>query len=59
MKLFSHYRGPSMINEFLDPHGEGVDHVAHDCGGRPWEQRMSWVEERRFQMVQGGSWQAI
>ena len=32
--------GPSLYEDFLEQHGEGVHHVAVDCNGLPWEARL-------------------
>jgi methylmalonyl-CoA/ethylmalonyl-CoA epimerase len=48
--------GPSIFEEFLETHGEGIHHVAYDCNGVPWGERMQGFEERGFVCVQGGSW---
>lgn len=49
--------GPTIFNEFLDKHGEGIHHVAYDCHGIPWEERMAGFKERGFELAQSGSWQ--
>src|SRR6185312_15275503 len=38
--------GPSIFQEFLDTHGEGIQHIAFDCEERPWEQRAGEFERR-------------
>ena len=46
--------GPSIFQEFLDAHGEGIQHVAFDCEEKPWEQRAAEFERRGFPLVQSG-----
>lgn len=47
-------RGPTIFQEYLDEHGEGIHHVAFDCGGRSWEERLASFAERGFAPVQSG-----
>ncbi|KAH8698583.1 Glyoxalase/Bleomycin resistance protein/Dioxygenase superfamily-domain-containing protein [Talaromyces proteolyticus] len=49
--------GPNIFDEFLDKHGEGVHHIAFDCNGIPWEERVAGFKERGFQVAQSGSWE--
>lgn len=49
--------GPTIFGEFLDKHGEGIHHVAYDCHGIPWEERMAAFKDRGFELAQSGSWQ--
>lgn len=46
--------GPSIFQEYLDRHGEGIQHIAFDAGELPWEQRLDAFAERGFPMVQSG-----
>jgi hypothetical protein len=46
--------GPSIFQEFLDAHGEGIQHVAFDCEEKPWEQRAAEFERRGFPQIQSG-----
>lgn len=46
--------GPSIFQEFLDKHGEGIQHIAFDCDEQPWEQRIAHFTERGFPLVQSG-----
>lgn len=48
--------GPTIFAEFLEGHGEGIHHMAFDCSGMPWEQRMAEFEARGFECVQSGRW---
>ncbi|CRG90715.1 hypothetical protein PISL3812_07760 [Talaromyces islandicus] len=49
--------GPTIFDEFLDKHGEGIHHVAYDCRGIPWEDRLAGFKQRGFELAQSGSWQ--
>ncbi|WP_198542281.1 VOC family protein [Mycolicibacterium peregrinum] len=46
--------GPSIFQEFLDTHGEGIQHVAFDCGEKPWDQRLGEFTGRGFELTQSG-----
>ncbi|KAA9160536.1 VOC family protein [Amycolatopsis acidicola] len=46
--------GPSIFQEYLDRHGEGIQHIAFDAGERPWKQRIDTFTGRGFPMVQSG-----
>ena len=46
--------GPSIFQEFLDAHGEGIQHVAFDCGEKPWGDRGEEFRRRGFPLVQSG-----
>lgn len=46
--------GPTIIREFLDAHGEGVHHIAFDCGGSPWAGRAEEFSRRGFPCSQAG-----
>jgi methylmalonyl-CoA/ethylmalonyl-CoA epimerase len=46
--------GPSIFQEFLDDHGEGIQHVAFDCGEKPWQERVDEFGGRGFPLVQSG-----
>ena len=48
--------GRTVIQDFLDEHGEGVHHLAFDCNGAPWERRIAMFEERGFPVTQSGRW---
>jgi glyoxalase/bleomycin resistance protein/dioxygenase superfamily protein len=47
--------GPSIFQEFLDQHGEGIQHIAFDCEQRPWDKRTDQFVGRGFPLVQSGS----
>ena len=46
--------GPSIFQEHLDRHGEGLHHVAFDIGQRPWKDRLAAFAERGFPVSQSG-----
>ncbi|CAA9520991.1 MAG: hypothetical protein AVDCRST_MAG67-3369 [uncultured Solirubrobacteraceae bacterium] len=46
--------GPSIFQEHLDRHGEGIHHVAFDVDHRPWEERLAAFEDRGFPVSQSG-----
>lgn len=48
--------GQTAIRDFLDAHGEGVHHLAFDCNGAPWDQRLALFAERGFGPLQSGRW---
>lgn len=48
--------GPNIFSEFLEEKGEGIHHLAYDCNGIPWEERVKGFEARGMPMAQGGSW---
>ncbi len=48
--------GRSVMREFLDKHGEGIHHIAFDCNGMPWDQRLKLFTDRGFAQTQSGRW---
>jgi methylmalonyl-CoA/ethylmalonyl-CoA epimerase len=46
--------GPSIIREFLDGRGEGVHHIAFDCGETAWDARSEEFAGRGFRCSQAG-----
>lgn len=46
--------GPSVIRDFLNAHGEGVHHLAFDCNGLAWQQRLDSFADRGFPCLQSG-----
>ncbi len=48
--------GRTVMRDFLDRHGEGVHHLAFDCNGAPWQQRLAMFAERGFAQTQSGRW---
>jgi len=47
-------RGPTIFQEFLEAHGEGIHHVAFDCAERSLEERIAGFAERGFPPIQSG-----
>lgn len=47
--------GPSIFQEHLDRHGEGIQHLAFDCGQLPWAERREAFAAHGFAQVQSGS----
>jgi hypothetical protein len=48
--------GPTIYEDFLARHGEGVHHVAMACGQVPWAERVAELERRGFACIQSGVW---
>ena len=48
--------GPTIFADYLERHGEGIHHVAYDCGGIPMDDRIREFGARGFQCVQSGKW---
>ena len=48
--------GPSIYEEFLDKHGEGIHHVAVNCNDQDWETRVAEFEKHGYKIVQSGYW---
>ena len=48
--------GRTVMRNFLDRHGEGVHHLAFDCNGAPWNERLAMFTSRGFAQTQGGRW---
>lgn len=48
--------GRTIMRDFLDVHGEGVHHLAFDCGDAPWDQRVATFAGRGFGVTQSGRW---
>lgn len=46
--------GPSIFQEHLDRHGEGLHHVAFDVDERPWADRLADFGSRGFRVSQSG-----
>lgn len=49
--------GNTIMRDFLDVHGEGIHHIAFDCHGMPWQQRLAEFSGRDFARTQSGLWQ--
>jgi methylmalonyl-CoA/ethylmalonyl-CoA epimerase len=54
VEIMQPLHGPSIFQEFLDAHGEGIHHVAFDCEQRPWDERTAEFVGRGFPLVQSG-----
>lgn len=46
--------GPSIFQEHLDQHGEGIHHIAFDCDELPWDQRAARFAAGGFPSTQSG-----
>lgn len=55
-ELMQPVSGPTIFQEYLDRHGEGVQHIAFDCSNAPLEERIAEFGRRGFVPVQSGSW---
>ena len=55
-ELMEPISGETIFAEFLERHGEGIHHVAFDCNGVPFADRIAEFERRGFRLVQSGSW---
>jgi hypothetical protein len=49
-------QGPTIYDEFLDRRGEGVQHIAVDCAGASWAEKVARFAAQGFRVVQSGSW---
>ena len=58
-ELMEPVSGPTIFADFLDKHGEGIQHVAYDCNNIPFEDRIAELERRGFKCVQSGSWMGV
>ena len=47
-------RGQSIYGDFLDQHGEGVHHLAFDCNGMAYEDRVREFENHGYTSIQYG-----
>jgi hypothetical protein len=47
---------PTIYDDFLAQHGEGVHHVAVSCAGLTWAEKIARFEAEGFHVVQSGSW---
>ena len=48
--------GPSIMADFLESNGEGIQHIAFDLDGLPWEERLAEFTRRGFPVAQSGVW---
>ena len=55
LEIMEPLHGPSIFQDFLDAHGEGVQHLAFDCQRRPWSERQGAFADRGFRSVQSGT----
>ncbi len=55
-ELMEPVSGQTIFAEFLERHGEGIHHMAFDCNGIAFEQRIAEFARRGFPLVQSGSW---
>ena len=53
-ELMQPLHGPSITRDFLDARGEGVHHLAFDCAGVGWQQRLDGFTDRGFPCSQSG-----
>jgi methylmalonyl-CoA/ethylmalonyl-CoA epimerase len=47
-------RGRSIYADFLEKHGEGVHHLAFNCNGMAYEDRVRALEDRGYTAIQHG-----
>lgn len=55
-EIVSPVSGPSIYDEFLEQHGEGIHHVAVDCNGADWETRLAMFADHGYELIQSGRW---
>ena len=48
--------GPTIFEEFLEQHDEGIHHIAFNCEDIPWDDRLKEFESRGFRLIQSGKW---
>lgn len=51
--------GPSIYTEFLEKHGEGVQHVGQACNGLGFDAQCERFAEAGRQMIQSGTWKGV
>ena len=49
-------KGPSIMADYLAKHGDGIHHVAFDCGDLSVRKRQDEFSKRGFQIAQEGIW---
>ena len=54
MEIMQPLFGPSIFQEHLDRHGEGIHHIAFDVCHRPWDDRLGDFAKRGFPVIQSG-----
>lgn len=55
VEIMEPLHGPSIFQQHLDRHGEGIQHLAFDCQERPWAERHTQFAEHGFAPVQSGT----
>lgn len=58
-ELMEPVSGPTIFADFLEKHGEGIQHVAYDCNNIAFEDRIAELTRRGFKCVQSGSWMGV
>lgn len=58
-ELIEPISGRTIFADFLERHGEGIHHVAFDCNGIPFPERLAEFERRGFHLSQSGSWMGV
>jgi len=48
--------GPTIFEDHIQEHGEGIHHVAFNCKDLQWEKRIDEFAARGFRLVQSGIW---
>lgn len=48
--------GQSIYSDFLDRHGDGVQHLAFDCGGEDYDRQVELLLDRGYEAIQSGVW---
>jgi hypothetical protein len=51
--------GPSIYHEFLERHGEGIQHVAFACGDLAYEDQIKRYEAAGFPVIMSGKFRGI
>ena len=49
-------RGPTIHQDFLARHGEGIQYVAFDCNNLTWNEKLAGFNAAGFEMIQSGRW---
>lgn len=49
--------GPSIYADFIDRHGDGVQHLAFDCNGEDYDRQVQLLLDRGYEIIQSGVWQ--
>lgn len=53
-EIMAPIHGPTIVQDFLDTHGEGIHHIAFDCNDMPFEQRIKSFASRGFPVTMSG-----